>query len=142
MEKFCPITEKRVNEKVARLNAIVTFVLVGIFALTGNLFIIGFLLLDFISRGFIDGRMSLLNLINKQAVNIFRLETRMINAGPKIFAAQVGSTLTFIIAFASVLGNAYIALAFASILGFFSLLEGAFGVCVACKMYPIIRKAF
>ena len=60
----------------------------------------------------------------------------MINAGPKIFAARIGLTLT-VIAFLFALFNfnqaATITMA---ILGFFSFLEFSLGICVACKIYP------
>jgi hypothetical protein len=32
------------------------------------------------------------------------------------------------------------ALVFATVLGIFSLLEAAFGICVACKIYPFVYR--
>jgi hypothetical protein len=68
------------------------------------------------------------------------LEELLINAGPKIFAARIGLVFSVIILLATLIGLITTALVFATILGIFSFLEAAFGICVACKLYPYVYK--
>ena len=62
------------------------------------------------------------------------------NASPKIFAARVGLVFSADILFASETGMDLTALAFAAVLGVFSFMEAAFGICVACKIYPFVYR--
>lgn len=140
MQAVCPITEKRINENVARLNGVATVLLIALFIILNYWGGMLFLMIDFITRGFIDNRFSLICQLNKWIVERFKLGGKIINAGPKIFAAQVGALLSTLALGTHLLGYANIALVFASILGFFSFLEAAFGFCVACKLYPLVRK--
>lgn len=141
MQNVCPITDKRMNEQVARMNAFVTFSLVLLFIVFGFRYAIYFLLVDFIIRGFVDGRYSLLSFLNIRIASALKISPKIINAGPKIFAAQVGVLFTLLITLGIILNYPYFALTLAVVLAFFSFLEMAFGICVACKIYPFIRRS-
>lgn len=140
MQNVCPITDKRINEQVSRLNALVTVVLVVLFLAFNFWQGLLFLVIDFMIRGFVDSKYSPICQFNIWLSKQLNLSVKMINAGPKIFAAQVGLSLATIslIAFAFNCGTA--CLVIAGMLGFFSFLESAFGYCVACKLYPFIRR--
>ena len=56
----------------------------------------------------------------------------LLSAGPKIFAARIGLVFSVIILLATLIGLITTALVFATIL------EAAFGICVACKLYPFL----
>jgi hypothetical protein len=140
MQSVCPITDKIINERVARINALLTVLLVSSFLLFrfwGALVFLGF---DFILRGFFDSRCSLICITSKWIVTHFMKGGKVMNAGPKIFAAQVGTVLSIGSLSMYVFNFHLIGIVFASILLFFSFLESAFGYCIACKLYPIIRK--
>lgn len=141
MQAVCPITDQRINEQVARLNAVVTFVLAVSFIIFNFWPGLLFLMIDFIIRGFFDGRYSPLSSVNKQIAKQLNLKVKMINAGPKIFAAQVGGTLSALALLTSLLDCSVFCIAAAGILAFFSLLEAAFSYCVACQLYPFFRKS-
>lgn len=141
MQSVCPITDKRINEQVARMNALFTIFLVLLFVIFNFWPGMVFLALDFMLRGFIDGKYSLLTIFSKTLAKGLDLPPRMINAGPKIFAAQVGLFISLIILSGYALNLTYLYEFMAAILGIFSFLESAFGICVACKLYPIIRKS-
>ena len=140
MQNVCPITDKRINEQVARLNALFTVFFVLLFI--GFKFWPGlaFLMVDFLLRGFIDSKYSPVAVFSKWVAKQMNLSPRIINAGPKIFAAQVGSFLSMIALVAFAFGCHSICLVIAGVLGVFSFLESAFGICVACKLYPLIRR--
>jgi hypothetical protein len=140
MQAVCPITDKRIDEHVSRINAFITVLLVISFILFNFRIGMVFLSLDFIIRGFFDSKYSPVCLLSKWIVSNFNIKGKVINAGPKIFAAQVGMALTVIslVFYFSELN--IISIAVASLLGVFSFLESVFGYCVACKLYPLFRK--
>jgi len=140
MQNVCPITDKRINEQVSRLNAFVTLILVTLFIVFKFWPGLLFLVIDFLIRGFIDGKFSPISQFNIWLAKQLNLSDKLINAGPKIFAAQVGLLLTTISLVAFAFNCGVICLVIAGMLGFFSFLESAFGYCVACKLYPFIRR--
>jgi hypothetical protein len=140
MQAVCPITDKRINERVARINALITVLLVASFIIFKFWGALVFLAIDFILRGFFDSKCSLICITSKWIVSRFKIGGKFMNAGPKIFAAQVGMVLSIIALTLFISGFRFTGLITASILGLFSFLESAFGFCVACKLYPLFRK--
>lgn len=140
MEKLCPITFKSVDNHVARLNSALIILLFGLFFLTGSTVIIAFIFADFLMRGFIDGTYSPVALFSKYVLKATGMKPKRINAGPKIFAAQVGTFISGAVLFCAITGYSTTGCYFAGILVFFALLESAFSYCVACKLYPYFRR--
>jgi hypothetical protein len=140
MQAVCPITDKRINERVARINALITVLLVASFLVFKFWGALVFLAVDFCLRGFFDSKCSLICITSKWIVSRFNLGGKVINAGPKIFAAQVGLVFSIVAIALSFSGFLTSGLIVASILGLFSFLETTFGFCVACKLYPILRN--
>lgn len=140
MVQVCPITDKRIDENVTRLNAAFTFLVVLLYFLFNTTIPVFILAIDFASRGFFNGEYSLFKKISSAVLKSVNTKPQLINAGPKIFAARIGTLLSvFILVFA--LANApAAAYVTGSILGFFSFLEFAFGICVACKIYPFVAS--
>ncbi len=137
---FCPISYKKIDENVARLNGLFTVVLLGIYALTGSLIPVIFLVFDFLARGFDKPGLSLLARFSKLLVNAFKVRPQLINAGPKLFAARVGLLFSLLVLVASIPGWTTVALVIALLFGVCAFLEAAFGFCVACKLYPFVYK--
>jgi len=140
MQTVCPITNKNINERVARINALITVLLVVSFILFKFWGALVFLAVDFILRGFFDSKCSVICITSKWIVTRFKIGGKVMNAGPKIFAAQVGVVFSIVALSLFFSGFQISGLVVASILGLFSFLESAFGFCVACKLYPIFRK--
>jgi hypothetical protein len=137
---LCPVSDKSINERVARLNGIFTVLLLLAFALTKSIIPVAFLAIDFLLRASDYSKYSLIGISSKGIVRYFGLNESMINAGPKIFAAWLGFILTGLILFCITLNFWVPALALAGILGLFSFLEAALGFCVACEIYPFIFR--
>jgi hypothetical protein len=140
MQSVCPITDKRINERVARLNAFFTVVFVAAFLVFDAWYAIAFLAYDFAMRGFIDSRFSPMCYVSKWIATHIKLSEKYINAGPKVFAAQVGMFLSAVALIFFLAGGTTVSLILGGMLAIFSFLEGAFGFCVACKLYPLIRS--
>ena len=137
---ICPISDKRINEHVARLNGLFTFSLITLFILNPNIFVIGFLSIDFYLRSSNLSQYSIIAILSKNILKFLPLEPRPINAGPKIFAARIGLLFSISILVTFLLGFDTASLVIAAILGLCAFLESAFGFCVACEVYPFVYK--
>ena len=136
----CPISADRINERVARLNGLFTFLLIILFIVTRLWFISAFLVFDFLMRSIGLSKFSPLAFLSKGIVKLFSLKKKLINAGPKIFAARIGLVVSIAIFIFSLMGLNITALVLAGVLGLFSFLETAFGFCVACEIYPHFNR--
>jgi hypothetical protein len=136
----CPVSDKVVSEKVARLNGAFTVLLLIIFGITQNIIPVIFLVLDFILRSFNYSKYSLIAISSKEIVSYFKLRETFINAGPKIFAARIG-LLFGILIIISFIFKAYLpAFSLAGVLIIFSFLEAVYGLCIACEIYPFLYR--
>jgi len=137
---FCPISYKKIDENVARLNGFFTVVLLGVYVLTSSLIPVVFLVLDFLARGFEKPEYSLLARFSKFLLAAFKVRPQLINAGPKIFAARVGLLFSVLVIAIALPGWNTIALVITLLFGVCAFLEAAIGFCVACKLYPFVYK--
>ncbi len=137
---ICPISNKKIDENVARFNGAFTVLLLVIFILTQNIIPIVFLLFDFFLRSAELSAYSPLANFSKLTINSLGVKKNPINAGPKIFAARIGFIFSVLILISSLTGNETASFIFTAIFGFCAFLESAFGYCVACQIYPIIFR--
>lgn len=137
---ICPISNKKTDENVARFNALYTTVLLLLFLTSDNIIPIVFLLFDFSLRGLELAKYSPLAFLSRQSSSALNLKSKIINAGPKLFAARIGIlfSLATLIFYAFGLNSA--AIVTASVFGICAFLEASIGFCVACQIYPLIYK--
>lgn len=140
MSQTCPISFKQVNEKVARINAMLTATSVVLYLLLSYKFIMVFLIIDFIIRGFFDPRYSLFSTISKSVLRLFNSKPVFIDASPKVFAAKLGFTFTSLMLFFDVFDLQIVSIVIGSVLISFALLEGLFRYCVGCKIYSFFER--
>jgi hypothetical protein len=137
---FCPISDARINERVARTNGIITTLILLAFGYSQNILLIVFLGIDFLFRATSFSKYSLVGITSRTLVKYLPLQTQWINAGPKIFAARIGLLFTVLIILSVFFSVSELTFAIVGVLALFSFLEGAFGICVACIIYPYIYK--
>ena len=137
---FCPISFKKIDEHVARLNGFFTVVLLVVFLLTSNIFPVLFLIADFFVRSIEKPQYSPLAIVSKFLLKQLKVNPLLINAGPKIFAARIGLLFAVLVTLSSVLGFTTTAVVFTLIFGICALLEAVVGFCVACKIYPLVYR--
>lgn len=136
---ICPVSDKKIDEKIARLVAAQTVVLLLIFAVTQHWLPILILLFDFSVRSAQRPAFSPLAIIASSIAKTIDAKPKLQNAGPKIFAARIGLFFSVLITASLVAGSLPAALVLAGIFGFCALLEAAFAYCVACKIYPFVH---
>ncbi len=136
MIRFCPVSDRLVNEYVSRLNAFFSLVFASGFLFSGNYWFLIILSLDFALRLLNKGKYSPIIRLNKLIVSKLNLSEKKINAGPKIFAGRIGLTLSILSLLLLIFSFKSAAFTVIFLLGLFALLEFALGLCIACKIYP------
>jgi Domain of unknown function (DUF4395) len=140
LSQVCPVSFKQVNEKAARINAILSAITVALFLVTSYKFIIIFLAVDFFIRGFIDPLYSFFTAISKSILRLSNSKPKLIDGSSKIFAAKLGFLFSTLIFLFAMLDFQLTSIAIGLMLILFALLEGVFGYCVGCKIYAFIEK--
>jgi hypothetical protein len=138
MVKICPVSARRVNENLSRFNASFTVVMSVLFLFTNSPVFLLVLVVDFILRNILEGRLNPVTHFNNYLITIIHIPNHPINAGPKIFAARVGLLLSVLATLFLFSGNLMAAFIVIGILAVFSFLESVFNFCVACKLYPYL----
>ena len=138
--EICPISYSKIDENVARVNALQTVILLALYFVTQSFFPILVLLFDFVLRGSAKARFSILSIVSKQILIFFSIAPRMVNAGPKLFAARIGIVFSATVAILHLVDFAFFSITVAGVFAFCALLEAAFKYCVACQIYPYICK--
>ena len=137
---ICPISDRKINERITRINAILTVLILIIFGLTQNIFLMAYLTIDFLLRASEYSGYSPTGIASGFIVRYLNFKENAINAGPKLFAARIGLILSSLIVMAFLLSLDILTYIVAGIMILFSFLEGALGICVACKIYPHIYR--
>jgi hypothetical protein len=137
---MCPVSDKKVNERVARVNATFTVLILVIFIFTHNVFLLAFLAVDFFIRASAFSKYSLIGISSRTLVRYFAVREYFINAGPKILAARIGLILCSLMIVTFILKASWVVYFLAGLLGLFSTLEAVFGFCVACRIYPYLYR--
>lgn len=137
---FCPISYKKIDENVARLNGLLTVLLLVVYLLSSSLIPVFLLIVDFLARGFEKPAWSVLARISKALLAVLKFQPRPVNAGPKLFAARIGLLFSVLVVLTALPGWSLISMVIAVVFGICAFLEGAFGFCVACKLYPLLFK--
>jgi len=140
MNLICPVSTRQINEKAARINALIVMVLLLPILFTDYKWFIFILAADFFIRGFMERPHSPVAWIGRTLCQSLGLKFEMINAGPKIFAARVGFVFSSVIGI-MVMFNLIIAVnIMTAILAVFAGLEAFFGFCAACRIYTVLVK--
>jgi hypothetical protein len=140
MSLICPISESYIDENTARLNALFTLALLVVFLFTPYKWIIFLVAIDFLLRRILHGRFSVITQISNFTTVVLALKKVRINAGPKLFAANVGFLLSLLAALFYYTDLYPVAYALAGALALFTVLEGIFNICVACILYPFVTR--
>ncbi|MEW6067504.1 MAG: DUF4395 domain-containing protein [Nitrospirota bacterium] len=140
MNKICPISNKNINEKVVRVNAMITALFILSSLITTYRWIIIILAIDFFIRGFLNSSYSLFTILSKKIIHVLKIKHNIVNSGPKIFAAKIGFIFCLIIFIFYSLNFILLAKIFSIIFLFCALLEALFAFCVGCRIYSLVRK--
>lgn len=131
----CPVSNERINERLTRLNAFFTILLVAAGFVFNSVVFPLVLLADFFIRAFTRSKFSPVSFASAGLARLLHLSKKPIDKAPKIFAARLGFLMTLAIATLFLLQLYTASMVVAGILVFFATLESAFGICVGCIIY-------
>src|SRR5690554_2248408 len=100
----CPISNEKVNERLTRVNALFTILLVAAGFVFDTVAFPLLLMVDFSIRAFGNSRYSPVSFSSSAVVRILQLGKKPTDKAPKIFAARMGFVMTMIIAVVFVSG--------------------------------------
>ena len=143
----CPISGEQRDNTTVRVVAGIVFVITAVALLVALLvstrtaaIITGILALDFIIRAFIKPKYSPLATLARGIVSGLNLPRKMVDNGPKVFAARIGVIFS-VVGTILYLGNLFYA---GSVVLFILLLcaslESFFSFCLGCWMYSLLPK--
>ncbi|MFC1789724.1 DUF4395 domain-containing protein [Patescibacteria group bacterium] len=140
MIKICPLTDYQINEKVPRLNAFFSLIVLILFVFSNIKLPIIILAIDFFLRGFFKGKYSIISALSKYLLELFKIKPTMIDAGQKMFAARIGFLFCFLISIFYLVNLISIATILSIIIIILFSLELFFGFCLGCKTYSLLRS--
>ena len=141
MTNECPISDQQINETIARLVALLVVITIIAGYLSFLPWVASALAVDFFIRGFTKLSVSPLAVLSKLVAKRLGLPAKLINAGPKIFAARLGfifSTSIVVLSFSGLVTGAEIV---AVALGVCAAMEAFFSFCVGCRIYALFQRA-
>ena len=78
----CPISNKKIDERVARVNGLFTFLLITLFIFTHLWYIPAFLAFDFLMRSTDLSKYSIMGFVSRNIVKLISTKKKLVNAGP------------------------------------------------------------
>ena len=134
----CPLAGYRIDENGARIVAglVALGTIFGlIFAASAARWIFPILALDFATRAFSRPRWSFLGKYAGWLLRSLKISPRLVDAGPKRFAARVGLLFTFTLTVLALLGLSSAVRIVGAVLLLCALLESLAGFCVGCQLW-------
>lgn len=138
----CPISEKRVNEQVTRLNAMFVIGITILALVINSVALLVFMMADFYIRAFTDVKYSPISYVSHALSNALGLPVKLIDKAPKIFAARLGFLMMTTSTVLSIFGFKLASLLVAGILVLFAGLEFIFAICAGCLIYTYVVLPF
>lgn len=135
---ICPVSDKKVDENIVRFTALWVVLLTGVTILLPNIYIPLYLAIDFYIRAFTKVKYTPLSWISSKLVKSFRLKPHMIDKAPKIFAARIGLSLSFLMLLSAIMGFYVALISIGAVLMFFAFLECGINFCAGCWVYTYI----
>jgi len=142
MPNSCPLNFERVDSNVSRVSALFVASLVTLYLLSSNIYILIFLLLDFIIKLFINKKLSPIVMLSYSIKVMFRMKDKFSDGGAKRLAGMFGLLFVFLLIVTHFLNVWIGSLAVASIFLLCSLLDVFFDYCIGCKIYFIIKRIY
>ena len=142
MSNACPLNFKQVDSNVSRFSALFVASLVITYLVTLNVYILVFLLIDFIMKLFLNRGISPISMLGEFLKEFFKIKDKFVDGGAKRLAGFFG--LFFVVLLIGVhFTHAWgISLVIAAVFLACSLLDVFFDFCVGCKIYFIIKKIY
>ena len=139
---ICPISNEYINERVTRINALLSVILIITGVAFNAVIFMAFLTADFYTRAFSKAKYSPISYVSQRMVNALNLNKKGIDKAPKIFAARIGFLMSLTITVLMLFQFNTAVYFVGGILVFFASLEFALAICMGCIMYTYLVLPF
>jgi len=142
MSNSCPLNFMKVDSNISRFSALLVALLVISYLFTSNLYILLFLLIDFVLKLFISPQNSPIMMLAKLLKSTFNIKSKYVDGGAKKLAGYFGLFFIVLLIITHFFDLWSLSLSIAIIFLFCSLLDLFFDYCIGCKIYFIIKKIY
>jgi len=111
-----------------------------LYLISGYLFLLMLLAIDFLVRTLNKPSLSLLGLLSDLVVKNFDIPNKPVDRAPKRFAAGTGLLFTVLIASSLLFKWPIAAVVLSMVLGIFAFLESIFAFCAGCYVYTFLQS--
>lgn len=140
IEKSCRIDLQQIDSNLARLNAFLFFIGNLIFLFYLNIYVILILAIDSMIKLFFGINSSIICKALELVLNLFKIKKKMVDIWPKKFAMKVSLIFAFAVVIFHFFGMPNLAKIVSIIFLVASGLDTFLNLCLACMIYPYIRK--
>jgi len=140
MTQSCPLAFRQIDGTITRLNAFSVFLMLMLFVVFPNPFVLTLLAIDLMVRLYGNKAYSPVFQISKGLKKLFKLKSEMVDAGAKRLASYFSLLFVLLMLSAYAADITLLMYAAAAIFLFCLALELLFGYCIACKIYFVYRK--
>ncbi len=138
----CPLNFEKVDSNVTRFSALFVAALVGLYLYTNNVFILYFLIFDFVMKLFLNRGISPISMLAEFFKGLFHIQEKLVDGGAKRLAGFFGLFFVFLLLVIHYVDLWNFSLGIAAVFLACSLLDVFFGFCIACHIYFIIKKIY
>ncbi len=142
MSNACPLNFTKVDSNVSRFGALFVALLVLTYLYTSNVYILLFLLVDFVLKLFLNPGISPIMILAESLKSIFKIKEKYADGGAKKLAGYFGLFFVTSLLVTHFLDVWFISLSIAFVFLLCSLLDVFFDYCIGCKIYFIIKKIY
>ncbi|WP_457746721.1 DUF4395 domain-containing protein [Sulfurimonas sp.] len=139
-QKSCPISFVQVDTNLVRINSTFMALLLMAYLLSGEAYILYFLIADMASRMFFGQNYSLLSNLAIFFQNVFNIQNRFSDAAPKKLASYFGFTFLITIAALHLFSFNSAMYIVSAILLACLFLEVLFSYCLGCEIYHLYKR--
>jgi hypothetical protein len=137
----CPVSFREINQNASRFSVFILAVAIEIFLLTGNIWFMVGVAVDYAFRIFEPVKYSPITFISDMIFKLPFLPVKKVNKGPKVFASRMGFTFAIIsVGFFWIMPE--VSVVFAIVLLVCTFLDAVFNVCFGCLIYHYLIYPF
>ncbi|WP_456403596.1 DUF4395 domain-containing protein [Hydrogenimonas sp.] len=139
MARSCPVSHRRTDATIERIEAFLTALTVAAFIATCTFVMPLLLAVDFALKLLTHNRLGLFRPLSRGCREILRLPSRPVDDAPKRFARILGAAMSLNLILLYFFQLHTPAVILASLFIAFALLEALFDYCIGCRIYTIWR---
>ena len=139
-QQSCPVSFIKIDANIVRINAFYILLLMSLYLITLNKFIILFLIADFSIRLFVNKSYSPLYFLSSRTKELLHVKSKFEDNAPKTLATYFGFLFLVLILLFDLLHVETLFYTTSTVLLACLFLELAFDYCLGCKIYYLYKK--